>query len=117
MSVSFVLFYFFKSHGKKVICYFSAGTFEDGDSRRPDSGDFPDYVKGHTLKDWHDEKWLDIRKSVVRPIMTARLKLARDKGCDGVEPDNVDGYQPVSKSGFHLQPSDQLTYNKWLARG
>lgn len=27
----------FKAQGKKVVCYFSAGTFEDG---RPDGGDF-----------------------------------------------------------------------------
>lgn len=47
--------------------------------------------------------------------MSARLKKAQDKGCDGVEPDNVDGY--TNDNGFHLTAHDQLTFNKWLATG
>lgn len=34
------------------------------------------------------------------------------KGCDGVEPDNVDGYE--NHTGFPLTYEDQLTYNIWL---
>ena len=45
--------------------------------------------------------------------MENRLDLAVEKGCDGVEPDNVDGYQ--NKNGFSLSFNDQLIYNKWLA--
>lgn len=45
--------------------------------------------------------------------MRARLNLAASKGCDGVEPDNVDGYQ--NNNGLGLTASDQLQYNRWLA--
>ena len=45
--------------------------------------------------------------------MIARLELAAEKGCDGVEPDNVDGY--TNDTGVNLSAQDQLTYNKFLA--
>ena len=45
--------------------------------------------------------------------MEARLDLAAEKGCDGVEPDNVDGY--ANDSGFPLSGNDQLAYNRFLA--
>jgi hypothetical protein len=96
--------------GRVVICYFSAGSWEDW---RPDAADFPDVVKGNG-NGWPGEKWLDIRNlSVLSPIMQARLDLAVDKRCDGVEPDNVDGY--TNSTGFPLTGNDQLTYNRWLA--
>jgi hypothetical protein len=40
----------------------------------------------------------------------ARLDLAKNKKCDGVEPDNIDGFQ--NKTGFSLSYSDQLNFNK-----
>jgi hypothetical protein len=43
--------------GKKVICYFSGGSYE---SWRDDSGDFANEVLGNDLDGW-EEKWLDIR--------------------------------------------------------
>jgi len=96
--------------GRVVICYFSAGSWEDW---RPDAADFPANVKGNS-NGWPGEKWLDIRNiAALSPIMQARLDLAVDKGCDGVEPDNVDGYS--NKTGFPLTGNDQLTYNRWLA--
>jgi len=45
--------------------------------------------------------------------MAARMDLAASKGCDGIEPDNVDGYQ--ASTGFPLKAADQLDYNKYLA--
>jgi hypothetical protein len=97
--------------GKKVICYFSAGTWEN---YRDDANLFPSRSLGKTMDDWPDEKWLDISKyRDFAPIMEARLDLARQKNCDAIEPDNVDAYQ--NKSGFNLSYTDQLTYNKWLA--
>ena len=41
------------------------------------------------------------------------LNLALQKGCDGVEPDNVDGY--LNDSGFELTVRDQLAFNKFIA--
>jgi hypothetical protein len=98
-----------KAKGRIVICYFSAGSYEDW---RPDAKDFPAAVKGSKLDGWN-ELWLDIRAAAVKTIMGKRLDLAKSKGCDGVEPDNVDGY--TNKPGFPLTAADQLTYNKWLA--
>lgn len=98
--------------GRIVICYFSAGSWEEW---RPDAADFPASVLGEDLEGWPDERWLDIRRlDLLGPIMQARLDLAAQKGCDGVEPDNVDGY--ANESGFALTAADQLGYNQWLAQ-
>ncbi|MEK6849303.1 MAG: endo alpha-1,4 polygalactosaminidase [Nanoarchaeota archaeon] len=100
-----------KAKGSRVICYFSAGSYEDW---RSDEADFSDDVLGNTLEGWEDEKWLDIsRIELLAPVMRKRLDLAVEKGCDGVEPDNVDGY--ANDNGFSLTAQDQLGYNKWLA--
>ncbi|MCR6711833.1 MAG: endo alpha-1,4 polygalactosaminidase [Demequina sp.] len=96
--------------GRKVICYFSAGSYESG---RPDSGDFPAAVKGKKMEGW-PEYWLDIRDPRVLKIMAARMDLCAKKGFDGVEADNVDAYD--NESGFDLTASDQLKYNKALAK-
>jgi hypothetical protein len=97
--------------GRVVICYFSAGTWEDW---REDASAFPDSVLGKTMEEWEDERWLDIRAiDLLAPVMQARLDLAIAKGCDGVEPDNVDGY--TNNTGFLLSADDQLAFNRWLA--
>lgn len=50
---------------------------------------------------------------LLAPIMEARLDLARSKGCDGVDPDNVDGY--THDTGFLLTAEDQKRCNMYLA--
>jgi hypothetical protein len=96
--------------GSRVICYMSAGSYEDF---RPDSGEFPSEVLGKS-NGWPGERWLDIRRlDVLAPIMEARLDLCASKGFDGVEADNVDGYD--TDSGFPLTWDDQLAYNRFLA--
>lgn len=99
-----------KAAGRRVVCYFSAGSSEDW---RPDYARFTAADKGLALDGWAGEKWLDIRSANVRAIMVARLDLARAKGCDGVEPDNVDGY--TNNTGFPLTAQHQLDYNRFLA--
>jgi hypothetical protein len=99
-----------KGKGKKVICYMSAGSYEDW---RPDAGQFPASVLGKS-NGWAGEKWLDIRNiAVLGPIMEKRLDLCKQKGFDGVEFDNVDGY--TNPTGFTLTAADQIAYNKFLA--
>ncbi|MDH4183779.1 MAG: endo alpha-1,4 polygalactosaminidase [Nitrospinota bacterium] len=97
---------------RKVICYMSAGSYEDW---RPDKDSFPPEIIGADYDDWPGEKWLDIRRiDLVGPIMEARLDLCREKGFDAVEPDNIDGYSAIT--GFPLTFQDQLAFNIWLAK-
>ena len=96
--------------GRIVICYFSAGTFEDW---RSDAGSFPAAALGNGVDGWPGEKWLDTRSTAVRQIISKRLDLAVQKHCDGVEPDNVDGY--TNNPGFPLTASTQLDFNRFFA--
>lgn len=96
--------------GRRVICYFSAGSYEDF---RGDAGEFVEADRGLPLEGFADERWLDIRSANVHRIMRARLDHAVSRGCDGVEPDNVDGF--ANASGFPLTPRDQLAFNRFLA--
>jgi hypothetical protein len=101
------------ARGRHVVCYLDAGTYEPG---RPDAGAFPDAVLGAGVEGWPGERWLDIRRlDVLRPILEHRMDLCRDKGFDGVEPDNVDAY--ANTSGFALSAADQLAFNRFLAAG
>ncbi|KAH6724668.1 putative endo alpha-1,4-polygalactosaminidase [Leptodontidium sp. MPI-SDFR-AT-0119] len=98
------------SLGRKVICYFSAGSYEDF---RPDSSDFEksDYGKG--LDGWPGEWWLNTSSTNVRKIMTTRIELAKTKGCDGVDPDNVDGYD--NDTGFDLTKESAVDFMTFMA--
>ena len=100
-----------RKRGIFVMCYFSAGSYEDW---RPDAWKFPSEVLGEDMEGWSGEKWLDIRRlDVLGPIMQTRLDLAVEKGCDGVDPDNVNGYR--NDTGFPLTDQDQLVYNRFLS--
>lgn len=78
-----------KAENKKIICYFSAGSYEP---YRPDSSSFKSSDMGSSMDGWEDEKWLDLNSANVRSIMKKRIQLAASKGCDAIDPDNVDGY-------------------------
>jgi hypothetical protein len=98
--------------GGYVICYFSAGSLENW---RPDEGDFPATAIGKAYEGWDGERWLDIRqREALAPIFDARLDLAREKACDAVDPDNVDGFS--NQTGFDISADDQRAFNLWLAR-
>ncbi|HSD87135.1 MAG TPA: endo alpha-1,4 polygalactosaminidase [Kofleriaceae bacterium] len=96
--------------GVKIICYFSAGTYEPD---RPDVGALPRAVIGKRVAGWPDERWLDIREPSVRALMRARIDRAAKRGCDGVEPDNVDGY--TNDTGFPLTAADQRAFAVFIA--
>src|SRR6266480_7564325 len=98
------------AQGAKVVCYIDAGTWENW---RPDAKSFPSSVLGKS-NGWPGERWLDIGQiSVLGPIMQARVAQCAQKGFDGVEFDNVDGY--TNPTGFKLTAQSQLTYNEYLA--
>ena len=103
-----------KLHKKniKVICYFSAGTLEEF---RDDKDNFPKSVIGNTLNDYPNERWLDISNyELFSSIMQKRMDLAVKKKCDGVDPDNIDGY--LNDNGFNFTYDNQLKYNIWLSK-
>lgn len=100
------------ARGRLVYCYFSAGSFEEW---RPDAGDFPEAALGKRLDGWADERWLDVNHPGVRRVMDARLDRAAALGCDGVEPDNVDG--AFNRTGFDLNETEQLAFDRFLADG
>lgn len=95
---------------RKVICYFSAGSYEDF---RPDSSQFKTEDYQNPLDEWEGEWWVDPRSTNVRRIMRQRLDLAAEKGCDGVDPDNVDGYD--NETGLNLTEADAADYVTFLA--
>jgi hypothetical protein len=98
-----------KRNGIFTICYFSAGSYE---AWRADAPKLKEH-RGRKLKGWNGEWWIDIRQQAVRDVMAARLDLAVAKGCDAVDPDNVDGYQ--NKNGLGLTKEDQIDYLEFLA--
>lgn len=99
-----------RADGRTLICYFSAGSFEPWTA---DADAFPEEAIGRRLEGWPDERWLDITRSDVRALLAARLDLAVERGCDGVEPDNVTAWD--TSSGFGITPLEQLEFNRWLA--
>jgi hypothetical protein len=99
-----------QAQGIAVVCYFSAGSYEEW---RDDAGDFPGAALGASVDDWPGERWLDIRSGQVWELMADRLDVAMERGCDAVEPDNIDAY--INDSGFPLSAADQLAYNRYLA--
>lgn len=102
-----------RARGRRVVAYFSAGTREDW---RPDAAAFPQHRGdglGRALPDWPGERWVRPSAPAVRAVMAARLDLARAKGFDGVDPDNVDGYD--NRNGLGLTRDDAVEYVRWLA--
>lgn len=96
--------------GRRVICYMEVGAWE---SYRPDAGAFPASILGNAMPGYPDERYVDIRSPLLRPIIEARLDLCRAKGFDGIEPDIDDSY--TESTGFPLTRQDQINFNTWLA--
>lgn len=100
-----------RAGGVKTICYVNAGAWEEW---RDDAAAFPPEILGWDYDGWPGERWLDIRRiDRLAPILRARLDLCRAKGFDGVEPDNIDGFE--NETGFPLTAEDQIAFNRWLA--
>ena len=97
--------------GRRVICYFSAGSYENW---RPDARSFNNKTDlGKPLDGWAGEWWLKTDSTSVRQIMLSRLDLTVMKGCDGVDPDNVDGYD--NDNGLGLTQTDAVDFVNFLA--
>ncbi|KAF2401637.1 hypothetical protein EJ06DRAFT_462807, partial [Trichodelitschia bisporula] len=97
--------------GKRVVCYFSGGSYEPN---RPDSKSFKDSDKGKGLEGWPGERWLNLNSEGVRQIMAKRIQLAAQKGCDAIDPDNVDGFD--NKNGLGLTQADSIRFMSYLVQ-
>jgi hypothetical protein len=97
--------------GRKVACYVNAGAWEDF---RSDKDAYPSEVLGAEYEGFPEERWVDIRRiDLLAPILDARIDACRAKGFDGVDPDNLNGFE--NKTGFPLTAADQIRFNTWLA--
>lgn len=99
-----------QGRGKKVICYFSAGSYEDW---RDDKNSWNQADLGKDLDGWPGEKWVNVSSPGVHNVMKERINLAWRKGCDAIDPDNVDGYQ--NENGLGLTEKDSINYMHFLA--
>lgn len=100
-----------QAKGKKVVCYLNFGAWEDW---RPDGEDFPAAVIGNSYRGWAGEFWLDIRQvDTLGKLFLPRMQMAKDKGCDGIDSDNLNGYQ--NQTGFPLTANDQIRFNLAIA--
>lgn len=91
------------TQGRKVICYFDTAY----EPNRPDSTTLYPY-RGNAVQGWPGQYWLDTRAQVVRDTMIARVQLASTKGCDGVEPDDVDAIS--NNPGFPITAQQQIDF-------
>ncbi|MGD9734645.1 MAG: endo alpha-1,4 polygalactosaminidase [Solirubrobacterales bacterium] len=98
----------------KAICYLDVGSWE---SYRPDRAEFPRSVIGAKYEGFPDERWLDVSRfhRFARPLKQ-RIAMCARKGFDAVEPDNVQGWEAENHTGFRITRSDQLRFNRWIAR-
>jgi len=98
------------AQNKKVICYFSAGTFEPW---RPDAHLFADVPMGNEHYAYPSEIWVDVTSPVTAKVMANRMDMAVALGCDGVELDNVDAF--VADSGMNITYDQELAFQRLLA--
>lgn len=97
--------------GKKVVCYIDMGSWENF---RQDRDAFPKSVIGNVYNGFENERWLDIRQiDILGPLLQKRIDLCKEKGFDGIDPDNLDGY--TNDTGFPLTYRDQIRFNIWIA--
>lgn len=73
-----------KAMGARMLCYFSS-QYEEW---RDDAGDFG--ALDAPLDGWPGEYWVDPSDPQNLAVMLARLDVAVEKGCDGVDLDNID---------------------------
>lgn len=98
--------------GKKVICYINVGAWED---YRDDAELFPKEVLGQEYEGWEGERWLDISNyKLFSHTLEKRFDLAKEKGCDAIEPDNIEGY--MEDTGFNITYEEQLEFNIWISK-
>lgn len=102
-----------KAKGIYTVCYIDAGSWEKD---RPDSGQYPDYLKIYYDSAW-GEWFLDVTdvfkpNSLLATILRARFKMCKEKGFDALEPDNL---QNDENAGGKITLQQQIDFNGWVA--
>lgn len=97
--------------GRKVICQFSVGRYSPS---TPDAKSFTSADLGNAIPNSSGKLWLNINSENVKKAMQARLDLAAEKNCAGVQLDNIDSYR--RNTGFTISLAEQITYNDFLAK-
>ncbi|THF71775.1 hypothetical protein E7T06_01310 [Deinococcus sp. Arct2-2] len=103
------------SQGVYTVCYLDVGSYEPG---RPDSAQYPSYLKIQQDPDWPAEYFLDVNdvfkpNSVLAIILKNRFKMCKDKGFAAIEPDNLQNDENVS--GGKITTQQQIDFNGWVA--
>ena len=96
---------------KLVAGYISVGSWEDW---RDDKDDWDKDTIGDEMG-WPGEKWVKVREwKKLKPIMSNRFKMMKDKGFQAVEYDNIMMFEPSHNQGTSRH-KDVIAYAKWLA--
>ncbi|KAK4233737.1 glycoside hydrolase superfamily [Achaetomium macrosporum] len=81
--------------GTILVCYFNAGLAQDTDcdydTKWRNSGLLGN-IYDPEEPEFNNERWVNIKNQTARDWMKQRITLANQLGCDGVDPDNIDGY-------------------------
>lgn len=99
-----------QARGSRVICYFDTAY----EPWRPDAFQLEPF-RGAPLEGWPGQYWLDIRATEVMEVMQRRIALARSKGCDGVDADDIDAVD--NDPGFPITRREQQLFVIKLANG
>ncbi len=107
------------SLGAKLICYTSEGYQKS----HHDEAQYPEDAKGGNIcrKEifgkcvswWPGEKWGNPKKESLKKFLHGRFKKAKELGCDGVEPDNMD--QHSNDVGFSITEEENIQAQKEIA--
>jgi len=102
--------------GRRVTCYLSAGGSE---SWRSDFNQILPSDMGDVMPKWQGERWLNIRSPTVWSFVQKRVRLAYEKGCDAIDPDNVDAFNDDFDRGGGFTPklteADSVEFVRKLA--
>jgi hypothetical protein len=104
-----------KKKGIYTVCYLNGGSYEPF---RPDSAQYPEYLKVQQDPDWPDEYFLDVTdvfkpNSVLAKILRNRIQMCKQKGFDAIDPDNLQNDQNVTDGS--ITTPQQIDFNGWVA--
>ncbi|KAK3317028.1 glycoside hydrolase family 114 protein [Apodospora peruviana] len=106
-----------------IICYFNAGLAQPSDCDWDSTWQKPEFKgllgKPYDPEQFTEELWVNIKNQTGIDLIKRRVRLAADLGCDGVDPDNIDGYtndmNGENGTGWKTTPQDYVNFVTQLA--